>query len=301
MILSIGPDDSKRTPLGRRPEADGVGRRVFYDNLFTGCSALWSYCLWGQPIRDGRREGQCMTRSCSTSKQIVYLALAGNILVTITKMIAAVATGSAAMLSEAIHSLVDSANEGLLLYGYRMAVRRPDNLHPLGYGRELYFWSFIVALLLFGLGAGVSLYEGVQHILAPRPIDHPFVSYVVLACAFVFEGASWLAAFLKLRATRGDLGYWEAVHKSKDPPSFMVLFEDSAALTGIVIAALGIYLSQKLALPILDGVASVLIGWFWPRLRPSWPARARACSSASRPLRASSPPWSTWRGRSPAS
>jgi cation diffusion facilitator family transporter len=164
------------------------------------------------------------------------------------------------MLSEAVHSLVDSANEGLLLHGYRMAVRRPDSLHPLGYGRELYFWSFIVALMLFGLGAGVSLYEGIQHILTPREVDHPYVNYIVLASAFLFEGMSWLAAFRKLRATRGSLGYWQAIHKSKDPPSFMVLFEDSAALLGIVIAAVGIFLSQSLALPILDGVASVLIG-----------------------------------------
>ncbi len=201
-----------------------------------------------------------MTRSCSTSKQIVYLALLGNLLVTVTKVVAAALTGSAAMLSEAIHSLVDSANEGLLLHGYRMAIRRPDSFHPLGYGRELYFWSFIVALLLFGLGAGVSLYEGVRHILVPSAIDHPYVNYIVLACAFLFEGMSWLAAFRKLRATRGNLSYWQAIHKSKDPPSFMVLFEDSAALLGIIIAALGIFLSQKLALPMLDGVASVMIG-----------------------------------------
>jgi len=201
-----------------------------------------------------------MTRSCTTSKQIVYLALLGNLLVTVTKVVAAALTGSAAMLSEAVHSLVDSANEGLLLHGYRTALRRPDSLHPLGYGRELYFWSFIVALLLFGLGAGVSLYQGVQHVLTPKVIDHPYVSYIVLACAFLFEGMSWLVAFRKLRATRGNLGYWQAIHGSKDPPSFMVLFEDSAALVGIIIAALGTFLSQQLALPMLDGVASILIG-----------------------------------------
>src|ERR1700734_243496 len=116
-----------------------------------------------------------MTRSCSTSRQIVYLALAGDLLVAATKTAAAMITGSAAMLSEAIHSLVDSTNEWLLLHGYKMALQRPDAIHPLGYGRELYFWSFIVALMLFGLGAGVSLYEGVRHILTPREIDHPYV------------------------------------------------------------------------------------------------------------------------------
>ncbi|WP_109126068.1 cation diffusion facilitator family transporter [Dyella sp. C11] len=201
-----------------------------------------------------------MARSCSTSKNIVYLALLGDLLVASTKVIAAVVTGSAAMLSEAIHSLVDSTNEWLLLHGYKMALRRPDAIHPLGYGRELYFWSFIVALMLFGLGAGASLYHGVQHILEPAAIEHPVVNYVVLGCAFVFEGISWLAAFRKLRATRGELTYWQAIHRSKDPPSFMVLFEDSAALAGNVIAALGIYLSLALDLPVLDGVASVLIG-----------------------------------------
>lgn len=201
-----------------------------------------------------------MTRSCSTSRQIVLIALLGDVLIAVTKVGAAILTGSAAMMSEAIHSVVDSANEGLLLHGYRVARRRPDTIHPLGYGRELYFWSFIVALLLFGFGAGVSLFEGVRHILVPKPVEHPYVNYVVLACAFVFEGISWLAAFRKLRATRGELSYWEAIHRSKDPPSFMVLLEDSAALVGIVIAALGIFLSEQLALPMLDGVASVMIG-----------------------------------------
>ncbi|WP_445143342.1 cation diffusion facilitator family transporter [Dyella sp. Tek66A03] len=201
-----------------------------------------------------------MARSCSTSKQIVYLALLGDLLVAGTKVTAAILSGSAAMVSEAIHSLVDSANEGLLLHGYKLALRRPDAIHPLGYGRELYFWSFIVALMLFGLGAGASLYHGVRHILEPTPIDHVLINYVVLACAFVFEGVSWVAAFRKLRSTRGDLTYWQAIHRSKDPPSFMVLFEDSAALAGNVIAALGIYLSEALNLPVLDGVASVLIG-----------------------------------------
>jgi cation diffusion facilitator family transporter len=201
-----------------------------------------------------------MARSCSTSKGIVFLALLGDLLVATTKVIAAIITGSAAMMSEAIHSLVDSTNECLLLHGFKMALRRPDAIHPLGYGRELYFWSFIVALLLFGVGAGASLYHGVQHILEPTAIDHPLVNYVVLAFAFVFEGVSWVAAFRKLRSTRGELTYWQAIHRSKDPPSFMVLFEDSAALAGNVIAALGIYLSQALKLPVLDGVASVLIG-----------------------------------------
>lgn len=201
-----------------------------------------------------------MTRACTSSRKVVILALGGNVLVAITKIVAAAITGSAAMVSEAVHSMVDTANEGLLLYGYRQAARRPDAVHPLGYGRELYFWSFIVALMVFTLGAGVSMYEGIQHIIAPRRVEHATINYVVLALSFVFEGSSWIAAVRKLRQSRGSQGYWAAIHKSKDPPSFMVLFEDSAALIGILAAATGIFLSQHFQQPVFDGIASLLIG-----------------------------------------
>jgi cation diffusion facilitator family transporter len=201
-----------------------------------------------------------MTRACTSSRKVVILALIGNVLVAATKIAAAAITGSSAMVSEAVHSVVDTANEGLLLHGYRRAGRRPDLVHPLGYGRELYFWSFIVALMVFALGAGVSLYEGFQHIISPHPVKHTLINYGVLALSFVFEGASWLAAVRKLQQSRGPEGYWEAIHKSKDPPSFMVLFEDSAALIGILIAAGGIYLSERFDRPEFDGLASLVIG-----------------------------------------
>lgn len=201
-----------------------------------------------------------MARSCVTTKRIVYLALAGDVLIFGTKLAAAMMTGSSSMLSEAVHTLVDTANEALLLYGYRRAERPPDIVHPLGYGRELYFWSFIVALMLFGFGAGVALLQGWHHIVNPQPIENPAVNYIVLAFSFVFEAVSWAAAFRQLRATRGDLSYWQAVHRSKDPPSFMVLFEDSASLIGILVAALGIFLATTFNMPVLDGVASVIIG-----------------------------------------
>jgi cation diffusion facilitator family transporter len=189
----------------------------------------------------------------------VYAALVGNLLVAATKAVAAAWTGSSAMLSEAVHSLVDTGNEVLLLYGMRRAARHSDREHPLGHGRELYFWSFIVALLVFSLGAGVAMYEGIAHVRQPEPISDPLVNYVVLAMAFLFEGGSWLVSLRQFRGAKGELGFYEAFRRSKDPPSFMVLFEDSAALLGILIAAAGTYASASLDAPVFDGVASILI------------------------------------------
>lgn len=196
----------------------------------------------------------------SESTTAVIAALIGNILVACTKIAAALWTGSSAMLSEAIHSVVDTSNELLLLYGLRRARRPADQLHPLGYGRELYFWSFIVALLLFALGAGVSLYQGVLHVLAPEPIDHPAVSFVVLGLSFIFEGVSWWIAWRGFRASGGRLGFYEAFRRSKDPPAFMVVFEDTAALIGIAIAAAATAAAVWLDQPVWDGIGSILIG-----------------------------------------
>jgi cation diffusion facilitator family transporter len=200
-----------------------------------------------------------------TSKQAVYAALIGNLLVAATKTLAALWTGSSAMTSEAVHSFVDSGNEILLLYGQHRASRPPDAEHPLGHGRELYFWSFIVALLIFAIGSGVSIWQGIAHIRAPEPIENPWVNYIVLALAMLFEGGSWAISLRQFRSTtaRGRLGlydFYEAFRKSKDPPSFMVLFEDSAALVGILIAAAGTFAATHWDIPKLDGVASVLIG-----------------------------------------
>jgi cation diffusion facilitator family transporter len=195
-----------------------------------------------------------------STKTVVYAALAGNLLVAATKAGAAAWTGSSAMLSEAIHSFVDTGNEVLLLYGMRQADRHADPEHPLGYGRELYFWSFVVALLIFALGAGVSIYQGIAHLGATEPIRDPLVNYVVLGLAFLFEGGSWLVSVRQFRSAKGELGYYEAFRKSKDPPSFMVLFEDSAALIGIVIAAIGTFASTQLGMPRADGIASIAIG-----------------------------------------
>lgn len=161
------------------------------------------------------------------------------------------------MLSEAVHSLVDTTNEILLLYGIHRSARPPDATHPLGHGRELYFWSFVVALLIFALGAGVSFYEGIAHIIAPVPIENVSVTYIVLSLSAIFEGYSWSIALAEVRRRKGKLGYIEAARRSKDLTVYTVLLEDSAALTGIIIAFLGIAISQWTGLAVFDGMASI--------------------------------------------
>lgn len=193
----------------------------------------------------------------SSSHRVVYAALGGNLLIAIAKFVAAGISGSSAMLSEGVHSLVDTTNEVLLLYGLHRAGMPPDRTHPFGHGRELYFWSFIVALLVLALGAGVSFYEGVMHVRHPTPVEHPLINYLVLAVSFLFEGTSWCVAFREFRARKGRLGYFEAFRLSKDPTTFTVLLEDSAALIGLLIALGGLIGAQLLDLPILDGIASI--------------------------------------------
>lgn len=196
----------------------------------------------------------------SGSKKVIFAALAGNLLIAATKLAAAAVTGSSAMLSEGIHSLVDTGNQGLLLVGLNRARRPADRSHPFGYGKEVYFWSFVVAILIFAGGAGASLYEGIRHIRHPEPMANVRLNYLVLAAAFVFEGGAWLFALREFRRTKGRLGYFQAVRQSKDPATFVVLFEDAAALLGIVVAFLGIWLGQQTGLIWLDGAASVIIG-----------------------------------------
>ncbi|TKT77628.1 cation diffusion facilitator family transporter [Aquamicrobium sp. LC103] len=198
--------------------------------------------------------------SQSGSKTVIYAALAGNLMIAVTKFVAAFLTGSSSMLSEGVHSLVDTGNGGLLLYGMRRAARPADKTHPFGHGRELYFWSFIVALLVFALGAGVSFYEGVIHILDPHPAENLTVNYVVLGLAVLFEGFSWRVALKEFQSVKGKMGYLEAVHKSKDPSVFTVLFEDTAALLGLFFAFAGITAAHYFDMPELDGAASIGIG-----------------------------------------
>jgi cation diffusion facilitator family transporter len=196
----------------------------------------------------------------SESKTAIYAAIAGNLAIAVTKFVAAAFTGSAAMLSEAIHSVVDTGNGGLMLYGIRRSRKPPDSEHPFGYGRELYFWTLIVGVLVFAVGGGMSVYEGITHIAHPTPSENPAWSYAVLGFAAVFEGTSWYFGLKAFNAERGRRGVFEAIHVSKDPTSFSVLLEDSAALTGLAVAFVGIFLGRLLGMPWLDGAASVVIG-----------------------------------------
>jgi cation diffusion facilitator family transporter len=187
----------------------------------------------------------------------IYIALASNLAIAAIKFVAATATGSSAMFSEGVHSVVDTTNELLLLYGLKRAARPPDANHPFGHGREAYFWSFIVALLVLALGAATAGYEGVNHLLHPEPMRATLVNYIVLALSFGFEGVSWWTALKAFRAAKGKQSYLDAFRTSKDPITFTVLFEDTAALLGLLIAAAGIAAAQMLNEPRFDGAASI--------------------------------------------
>lgn len=194
------------------------------------------------------------------SKTVVVAALCGNLAIAVTKFIAAAMTGSSAMISEGVHSTVDTTNQLLLLYGMKRAARPASPSHPLGHGRELYFWSFMVALLVFALGAGISLYEGISHLRHPTEMGDPLVNYIVLGISLLFEGGTWVVALREFRAHKGEYGYFQAFRRSKDPTTFTVLFEDTAAMLGLLIALAGIAAAKTFDMPMLDGVASICIG-----------------------------------------
>lgn len=194
------------------------------------------------------------------STSVVVVALACNLGIALAKFTAAAWTGSSAMLSEAIHSLVDTSNQVLLLHGIRRSRRPADAFHPFGYSKELYFWSFVVAILLFSLGAGVAIYEGVEKLIDPHPVTDPLVNYVVLAVAFILEGFSAARAVKEFNGRRGAMPALVALRASKDPALFTVLLEDAAALIGLTIAAIGIAVSDITGSPTADGYASIMIG-----------------------------------------
>ena len=196
----------------------------------------------------------------TASTRTLVVALVANLGIAVSKFFAAWMTGSSAMLTEGVHSVVDSTNQLLLMWGRRAAKKPPDRYHPFGYGRELYFWSFVVAVLVFALGAGVSVYEGIIHIAEPEEAISPIIAYVVLLVAFLLEGWSTLEAFQDFKKAKGDLDWFQAVRRSKDPPAFIVLLENGAAMAGIIAAAVGLMLSQLTGDPFYDGAASVVIG-----------------------------------------
>ncbi|QNA83226.1 cation diffusion facilitator family transporter [Sphingomonas sp. So64.6b] len=194
------------------------------------------------------------------SNLVVLAALAANLGIAVAKFIAAGISGSSSMLTEGFHSVVDSLNQILLLYGQHRGKRPPDEDHPFGYGRELYFWAFVVAILIFAIGAGISVYEGYEHFIHPEALSNPTLNYVVLGVAFALEGTSWFIAMREFNLTRGEVSWWQSVRASKDPAGFIVLFEDSAALAGLIIAAIGIWASHYFNDARLDGIASIAIG-----------------------------------------
>ena len=196
----------------------------------------------------------------SSSKKVIYAALIGNGLIAITKFIASTITGSAAMMSEGIHSAVDTGNQLLLLLGLKKAKKPADKDFPFGHGKEIYFWSFVVAIMIFAVGAGISIYEGVHSLMDPHPVQNPMVNYIVLGLAMVFEAFAWYFAWKEFERARGEQGYYETVRKEKNPTTFVVLFEDTAAMLGLIVAFIGIALAQWTGILIFDGIASIFIG-----------------------------------------
>ena len=197
----------------------------------------------------------------SGSKVVIWAAVLGNMAIAIAKFVAAALTGSSAMLSEGIHSLVDTGNGGLLLLGVRLSKRPPDEAHPFGSGKELYFWALVVAVSIFGIGGGMSLYEGVVHLSHPGDGGDPLVNYVVLGIAFVFETGSWIVAMREFRrGQRAGESAWKTLRRSKDPALFTVLLEDTAALVGLLIAFVGVLLNDITGNPAFEAFASLGIG-----------------------------------------
>ncbi len=195
-----------------------------------------------------------------SSKKTIFAAMGANLAIAITKFIAAAITGSSAMISEGIHSIVDTADQLLLLLGLRMSQKPADDSHPFGYGQELYFWTFIVAILIFAIGGGMSIYEGISHLINPTPLEDPMWNYIVLGVAILFEGFSWTVALREFLPTKGQQNFWQAIKSSKDPTVFTVLFEDSAAILGLLVALIGIFLGHLFNNIYFDGIASIIIG-----------------------------------------
>lgn len=214
-----------------------------------------------RPTLEGRGRDAGRRTMKKGAAKVIFAAMAANLLIAATKFGAAWYTGSSAILSEGVHSLVDTGDQVLLLYGLRQAARPPDDRFPFGHGKEIYFWSFVVAILIFSLGAGVSIYEGIIHILNPHLMENPLVNYLVIGAAMVFEGTSWAISLREFRKEKKrEEGYLEAIRKAKDPSVFVVLLEDSAALVGLLAALAGVFLTQLTRNPVFDGSASIVIG-----------------------------------------
>lgn len=196
-----------------------------------------------------------------SSFKAILAALVGNSLIAVFKFIGAAYTGSSAMFSEGVHSVVDTGNQLLLLYGLKRSKRPADKYHPFGYGKEMYFWSFVVSILIFGLGSGICFYEGIHEISSPQVVSNPIVNYIILGLAIIIEGWTCWIAVSEFKKSKGSYGWLEAIHISKDPALFTIMFEDTAALLGLLVALIALILSEYMGLPVLDAVASLLISF----------------------------------------
>ncbi|WP_294283038.1 cation diffusion facilitator family transporter [uncultured Chryseobacterium sp.] len=196
----------------------------------------------------------------ANNRKSIYSALAANLLIAITKFVAGSFTNSSSMISEGIHSTVDTTNQFLLLYGIKRSKKAPDESHPFGYGKELYFWSFVVSILIFGLGGALSVYQGILHIIEPEVMKDPFWNYIVLILSLIFEGTSLIISVKEFNKTRNGVRWWDAIIKSKDPSSFLVVFEDGAAVAGLTVVMILMGISHSFGIPELDGVASIIVG-----------------------------------------
>jgi cation diffusion facilitator family transporter len=198
-----------------------------------------------------------------SDKKIIYAALIGNSAIAVMKFIVAVSSGSAAMLAEGFHSTADSINQVMLLIGHKRAARPPDEKHPFGYGKELYFWAFVVAVSIFCVGAALSIYGGVKKILHPEPVKSLYIPLIVLGISVIIEAYPWWVAYSEaknLKSREGFSGFLDLAVRSKNPTIMVVLFEDSAAIIGLFVAAAGISLAHVTGMPFFDAAASILIG-----------------------------------------
>ncbi|OYE05128.1 cation diffusion facilitator family transporter [Nostoc sp. 'Peltigera membranacea cyanobiont' 232] len=195
-----------------------------------------------------------------SSKKTIFAAMGSNLAIAITKFIAASITGSSAMISEGIHSVVDTGDQLVLLLGLHRSQKPADDSHPFGYGQELYFWTFIVAILIFAIGGGMSIYEGITHLINPSPLEDPIWNYIVLSVAIILEGFSWTVALKEFLPTKGKQNFWQAIKNSKDPTVFTILLEDTAAILGLFVALIGIFLGHLFKNLYFDGIASIIIG-----------------------------------------
>ena len=198
--------------------------------------------------------------SAQGSKISIYGAILANVAIAVSKFFAASYTGSSAMVSEGIHSLVDTSNGLLLLLGIKRSKREADKSHPFGYGMEIYFWSFVVAILIFALGGGIAIYEGIHHIISPVEVENITVNYWVLSIAILFEGTSLIVALKEFKKENGKFGLIKSMKRSKDSSSFTIIIEEVGAILGLVVALIGLFIGDYFEWPFADGVASIIIG-----------------------------------------